>query len=114
MKNLDSMTDTQVWDELSKEPGFGVIPNWNGPKYRIRDLVERQKQLGRYLTEEERKEFEIPKIKSVYAISDGVIIIFSDGTARKYEKSVLRNNATLDIANIIYSKGTPLPEIKFA
>lgn len=111
---IDKKNYNEIWDELSEYPGFGVTPNYNGPKYRVRDLVERQKQLGRYLTEEERKEFEIPKIKSVYAISDGIIIIFSDGTARKYEKSVLRNNATLDIANIIYSKGIPLPEIKFA
>jgi len=114
MKNLDSMTDTQVWDELSKEPGFGVIPNWNGPKYRIRDLVERQKQLGRFLTEEERKEFliqEEPTIKNAYPISDGVLIIFSDGTVRIYGSSVINKDRQIDASKVLYRKGTPVDAI---
>lgn len=114
---IDKKNYNEIWDELSEYPGFGVTPNYNGPKYRVRDLVERQKQLGRYLTEEERKEFEVvetPSVKGAYAISDGILVVFSDDTVRKYEKSVLQDKAVLDISNVIYSKGTPLPKIKFA
>lgn len=117
MSDLNKLTDTQVWDELSEELGFGVVPDWNGPKYRIRDLVERQKQLGRFLSEEERKEFEIqekPKVLHAYILSEGVLIVFSNNSIRLYEKSILGENKTLDIANVVYAKGAPLKAIQFA
>ena len=57
------MLNKDAWDRLDEltenYPGLGVVPSYGAQRYRIRDIIARKEELGRPLTDEEMKEFEL-------------------------------------------------------
>ena len=55
---LDAVKAARELDEAAFEAG-GYVEPWTGPHYRIRDVAEEVRRLGRPLTAEEIKKFEV-------------------------------------------------------